>query len=141
MPPHAVRQSADFSQLFPNDWAVNRYAQMGNPIFPDNWPAATEGSRLHTLGQLTSTLLSVEPRGRPSAANLLDHLIRLQTTSDFSETSSGLTIIDDDFFELENPEVDGTPNTHGPPTIPSGLGSGLGDWRTKRGSPRFLCPR
>jgi len=117
-------------QLFSGDWEVHDYAQTGIPIFPDRWPVATQGSRLHDLGKLTSTFLSVEPRERPGAAEALRQLLRLRTRSDSSKANADPTS-EDDFFDVENSGVD-APATTGNPTVQSALRF-LGETRTRRG--------
>ena len=123
-------------RLFSGDWEVQEYAQKGNPIFPDRWPIATQGSRLYDLGQLTSTLLSVEPRERPGAAEALRQLLRLRTRSGSSEVNADPTS-EDDFFDVENSDVD-APATTGNPTIQLALRF-LGETRTRRGGPPCRC--
>jgi len=119
-------------RLFSGDWEVLEYAQKGNPIFPDRWPVATQGSRLHDLGQLTSTLLSAEPRERPGAAEALRQLLRLRKRSGSSEAKADPTS-EDDFFDVdvENSDVD-APATTAHPTIHSALRS-LGETRMTLG--------
>jgi serine/threonine protein kinase len=117
-------------RLFSGDWEVHEYAQKGNPIFPHRWPVATQGSRLYDLGQLTSTLLSAEPRERPGAAEALRQLLRLRTRSGSSEANAGPTS-EDDFFDVENSDVD-APATTENPTIHSALRF-LGETSTRRG--------
>jgi len=129
-------------RLFSGDWEVAEYAQKGNPIFPDRWPVATQGSRLYDLGQLTSTLLSVEPRERPGAAEALQELLRLQTRSDFSENADPTA--EDDFFDVENSDMN-APSITGNPSIQLGLRF-LGETRARRGWSRCrfydtLCSR
>lgn len=122
-------------KLFCGDGAVHSYAQKGKPIFPDQWPATTPGSRLHDLGELTSTLLSVEPRERPGATEILNQLLRLQKTSHSLE-ANGDPNNADDFFELENSDTLDVPNASNP-TIPSGLRF-IGDKTLGRGE-RLSC--
>ena len=119
-------------QLFSGDWEVLEYAQKGNPIFPDRWPVSTQGSRLHDLGQLTSTLLSAEPRERPGAAEALRQLLRLRKRSGSSEAKTDPTS-EDDFFDVdgESSDVD-APATTAHPTIHSALRS-LGETRMTLG--------
>jgi serine/threonine protein kinase len=124
-------------RLFSSDWAVQEYAQKRDPIFPDQWPAASQGSRLYDLGQLTSTLLSVEPRERPGAAELLQLLLRLRTPL-ATPNAEDDPIYDDDFFDLENSDLF-EPATAGNPTILPALRA-LGERRKREGGPslRFL---
>jgi serine/threonine protein kinase len=122
------------TRLFPHgDWEVQEYAKSGIPVFPERWPAATQGSRLHSLGQLASTSLSAEPRERLGAAELRRQLLRLRTVrSDSAEEDAHLTS-DDDFFDLDNSDVHTTPSN---PTVQSGLRF-LGE--TRRGGLLFPC--
>jgi len=62
-------------RLFSGDWEVQEYAQKGYPIFPDRWPVVTQGSRLHDLGQLTSTLLSVNREKDQVQKKLSDNFV------------------------------------------------------------------
>ena len=121
-------------RLFAGDWAVQEYVLKGTPIFPDRWPVASPGSRLRDLGQLTSTLLSIEPRDRPGASELLQELCRLRTPSAAVEANDDATR-DDDFFDLENSDTL-EPVTIGNPTLQSGLRY-LGQKRMRPGGPFF----
>jgi serine/threonine protein kinase len=68
-------------KLFFSDWAIKTYADAKKALFPDKWPVAQKGSQLYDLGQLTSDLLSVEPRSRPCSVQSRRRLRTLGTES------------------------------------------------------------
>jgi WD domain, G-beta repeat len=122
-------------RLFSGDWAVHEYAQKGTPILLDQWPLASPGSRLHELRQLTSTLLSIEPRERPGASEVRERLLRLQTRAVTSEGNE-IAIPDDDFFDLEQSDPLEELATTDNPDIQSAL-QFLGQRRVRQSEPHF----
>jgi serine/threonine protein kinase len=54
-------------KLFSSDWAMQEYVRNGHPLYPTRWPPCGPGTRLLQLGQLTSTLVTVDHISRPSA--------------------------------------------------------------------------
>jgi hypothetical protein len=54
-------------KLFSSDWTVLKYVQDGLPLYPTRWPPSGPGSRLLQLGELTSTLVTVNHIARPGA--------------------------------------------------------------------------
>jgi len=132
-------------KLFSSDWAVHEYAQKGSPIIPEQWPVATPGSRLYDLGQLTSTLLSIEPTRRPGAVEIRRQL-RLIRSPLAPHEEHGDQYADDEFFSLQNfdtPAPTAAPNPTVLPALrfPGGSMIRLGAGRTSEGnvSSKFAC--
>ena len=98
---------------------MHEYARKGDPIFPERWGFATPGSRLYDLGSFTSTMLSIGPTQRPSAAEIRRQLHRFHIRPGSPEATAD-TVCNDDFFVLPNPDTL-APTATPKPTVRSGL--------------------
>jgi len=92
-------------KLFSSDWAVQEYVRKGVTLYPTRWPACNPGTRLLHLGELTSTLLAVDPMARSGAKAAGWHL-RLIRDGNGEIGESNLT---NDHFD--DCELGGDPST------------------------------
>jgi serine/threonine protein kinase len=92
-------------KLFSSDWAVLEYVRDDIPLYPKRWPPCSTGTRLLQLGELTSTLLTVDHMSRLGAkatGRQLGFIRRGEGEPDFEEPYS----TDDD-----NSDVGSDPTT------------------------------
>jgi len=102
--------------LFTSDWAVQRYAETGISIFPDQWPPCAPGSRLHDIGELTSSMLSADPALRPGAVTTLRKLQRIRHGT--AEEAEEMNSSDDQWLDGFSPSP---PPSSMVPQLQSGL--------------------